>query len=294
MASQINNPMVLLDRKDDNESSHISTHAKLTFNLTPHLKFTLFGAYTYSNKNIMQYLPSTAWNKGQAYRSAAKTESLLGNAMLSYNKTFGAHALSLMGLAELQQQTYSGHFVTVTNFSTDKMGYDDLSAGALRPWGGTDSYFERPKMASFLGRASYTYDNRYTIGVTARYDGSSKFGDNNKWGFFPAVSASWNVTNEKFMKNQTIFDDLKVGIGFGISGNQGSIDSYTTLALVQPNGFVPVGNANLVSYSNLKNNNPNLKWEVSKTINGSIDAKMLDGRLIVSHSTYRRWVIHML
>lgn len=294
LASQISNPMVLLDRKDDNESSHISTHAKLTFNLTPHLKFTLFGAYTYSNKNIMQYLPSTAWNKGQAYRSAAKTESLLGNAMLSYNKTFGAHALSLMGLAELQQQTYSGHFVTVTNFSTDKMGYDDLSAGALRPWGGTDSYFERPKMASFLGRASYTYDNRYTIGVTARYDGSSKFGDNNKWGFFPAVSASWNVTNEKFMKNQTIFDDLKVGIGFGISGNQGSIDSYTTLALVQPNGFVPVGNANLVSYSNLKNNNPNLKWEVSKTINGSIDAKMLDGRLLVSLSTYRTWVSDML
>lgn len=294
LASQICNPLALLEEKDHNETSHISTHAKFTFQLTKELKFTLFGAYTYNNKNIMQYLPTTVWNKGQAYRSAGKTETLLGNAMLSFDKSFNVHDISLMGLAELQQQTYSGHFVTVTNFSTNTMGYDDLSAGALRPWGGTDSYFERPKMASFLGRVNYTYDGRYSVGVAARFDGSSKFGDNHKWGFFPSVSASWIITKEKFMKNQTIFDDLKINVGFGISGNQGGIDSYTTLALVQPNGFVPAGNNNLVSYTNLKNNNPDLKWEVSKTVNTSIDAKMLGGRLLVSISTYRTWVSDML
>ena len=294
LASQIGNPLALIEEKDHDEMSQISTHVKFTFQLTKDLKFSLFGAYTYNNKNVMQYLPTTVWNKGQAYRSASKTETLLGNALLSYDKNFDIHSLSVMGLAELQQQTYSGHFVTVTNFSTNDMGYDDLSAGALRPWGGTDSYFERPKMVSFLGKVSYTYDGRYTIGATARFDGSSKFGSNNKWGFFPSVSASWNVTKEKFMKNQTLFDDLKVNIGYGITGNQGGIDSYTTLALVQPNGFVPAGNNNLVSFSNLKNNNPDLKWEVSRTINASIDAKMLKGRLVFSLNTYRTWVRDML
>lgn len=294
MASQINNPMALLDEKDHNESSHISTHAKLTFKLTDELKFTLFGAYTYTNKNVMQYLPTSVWNKGQAYRSAGKTETLLGNAMISFDKAFGLHSLSAMALAELQQQTYSGHFVTVTNFSTDKMGYDDLSAGALRPWGGTDSYYERPKMASFLGRVNYTYAGRYSLGLTARADGSSKFGDNHKWGFFPSVSASWNVTKEQFMKNQTVFDDLKVSIGYGVAGNQGGIDSYTTLALVQPNGFVAAGNNNLVSFSNLKNNNPDLKWEVSRTLNVGLDANMLHGRLLFAMNWYRTWVSDML
>lgn len=294
LASQIGNPLALIEEKDHDEMSQISTHVKFTFQLTNDLKFSIFGAYTYNNKNVMQYLPTTVWSKGQAYRSASKTETLLGNALLRYDKKFDVNSLSIMGLAELQQQTYSGHFVTVTNFSTNIMGYDDLSAGALRPWGGTDSYFERPKMVSFLGKASYTYDDRYTIGVTARFDGSSKFGKNNKWGFFPSVSASWNITKEKFMKNQTLFDDLKVGIGYGITGNQGGIDSYTTLALVQPNGFVPAGNINLVSFSNLKNNNPDLKWEVSKTINASIDAKMLKGRLVFAVNTYRTWVRDML
>ena len=294
MASQICNPMALLDEKDHDDVSHISTHAKLTFRFTNELKFTLFGAYTYTNKNVMQYLPTSVWSNGQAYRSASKIETLLGNAMLSYDKTFDIHSLSVMALTELQQQTFSGHFVTVTNFSTDIMGYDDLSAGALRPWGGTDSYFERPTMASFLGRASYTYDGRYTVGTAARIDGSSKFGDNHKWGFFPSVSASWEITKEKFMKNQTLFDYLKLSIGYGIAGNQGGIDSYTTLALVNPNGFVPAGDMNLVSFTNLKNNNPDLKWEVSKTINGSLDARMLGGRLLFSVNTYRTWVSDML
>ena len=294
LASQINNPLALLDEKDHDEISHISTHAKLLFRLTDDLKFTLFGAYTHNDRNVMQYLPTTVWNKGQAYRSAGKTETLLGNAMLSYDKILGRHSFSALALFELQQETMSGHFVTVTNFSTDIMGYDDLSAGALRPWGGTDSYYEQPRMMSFLGKLSYSFDSRYNVGFSIRNDGSSKFGDNHKWGLFPAVSASWNVVREAFMKDQKFFSDLKVNAGFGVAGNQGAIDSYTTLALVEPNGFVPAGNNNLVSFSNLKNVNPDLKWEVSKTLNCGLDAVMLGGRLLFAANWYHTWVSDML
>lgn len=293
-ASQINNPLALLDEKDHDESSHINTHAKLTFNLHPNLKLTLFGAYTYDVEQNAQYLPTSVWNKAQAYRSTAKTENLLGNAVLSYNKRIGKHDFGAMVLAEVQKDTHRGFFTTVTNFSTDLLGYDNLSAGALRPWGGTNSYYENPKMTSFMGKVNYTFADKYSVALTSRADGSSKFGDNNKWGFFPSVSGAWVVSKEKFMRNQRLFNFLKLNIGYGWAGNQAGIDSYTTMSLLNPNGFVAAGNGNVVSLAQLKNVNPDLKWEVSHTINFGIDAHMLSNRLLFSMNYYRTKVEDML
>ena len=151
------------------------------------------------------------------------------------------------------------------------MGFDNLQAGALRPWEGTGSYYEEPHLASFLGRVNYTYDDRYVLTVNARTDASSKFGANHKWGFFPSVSAAWNVSNEQFMKQITWIDNLKLRLGYGLAGNQGGIDSYTTMNLVRPNGVAPVGNSPVVTYETLRNINPDLKWEVKHTFNAGFD-----------------------
>ncbi len=293
-ASQIVNPMADLGKKDDTEDAHISTHIKLTLNLLPELKLTLFGAYSYDMNLVSQYMPTTVWNKGQAYRSSIKSENLLGNAILSYNKTFGKHAIGLMGLAEVQEEKHRGFFTTVTNFTNDVTGYDNLAAGSLRPWGGTGSIYETPKMTSFMARANYTLLERYILALSVRADGSSKFGDNNRWGHFPSASAAWVLTNEPFMKNQHFFNYLKASVGYGLSGSQAGIDSYTTLALLNPSGFIPAGGGNVVSYSELKNINPDLKWEISKTFNFGIDAKMLDNRLLFSLNYYRTKVEDMI
>ena len=293
-ASQINNPQALLEENDHTENSHISTHAKLTFNLLPSLKFTLFGAYSYDVDQQMQYLPTSVWNKGQAYRSTAKHENILANAILSYIKKVDVHAFGLTALAEIQKDTYRGYHTTVTNFSTDLLGYDNLAAGALRPWNGTGSLYEQPKMTSFMGRANYTLADKYIFSFTARADGSSKFGDNHKWGFFPAVSGAWVISKEPFMQAQDIINDLKLNMGYGLSGNQAGIDSYTTLSLVSPNGFVPANNGNIVSFTTLKNINPDLKWEVSKTFNIGLDAQFLHQRLLFSVNYYNTKVTDML
>ena len=293
-ASQINNPQALLEENDHTENSHISTHAKLTFNLLPSLKFTLFGAYSYDVDQQMQYLPTSVWNKGQAYRSTAKHENILANAILSYNKKVDVHAFGLTALAEIQKDTYRGYHTTVTNFSTDLLGYDNLAAGALRPWNGTGSLYEQMKMTSFMGRANYTLADKYIFSFTARADGSSKFGDNHKWGFFPAVSGAWVISKEPFMQAQDIINDLKLNMGYGLSGNQAGIDSYTTLSLVSPNGFIPANNGNIVSFTTLKNINPDLKWEVSKTFNIGLDAQFLHQRLLFSVNYYNTKVTDML
>ncbi len=293
-ASQITNPLAWMSVKDHDDNSHISTHARLTFNLPADLKLTLFGAYTYNIIENSQYLPTSVWAHGQAYRGTKKRESLLGNAMLTYRKKFQKHLLELLALGELQKETYNGYYTTVNNFNTDQFGYDNLQAGAVRLWEGTGSYYESPHLVSFMGRANYTYDDRFILTFNARTDASSKFGSNHKWGFFPSVSAAWNVSREAFMKEITFINDLKVRAGYGLAGNQDGIDSYTTLSLVQPNGVVPVGTSAMVSLSEFRNTNPNLKWEVKRTFNAGFDITMLDNRLLLSANYYNSKTNDML
>ena len=293
-ASQITNPLAWMEVKDKESVSRISTHAKLLLNFTPDLKMRLFGSYSYNMVENSQYLPTVVWAHGQAYRGVRKSESLVGNAMLTYRKRLKRHFIDALALAEVQEEKFSGFYTTVTNFSSDLFGFDNLQAGALRPWEGTNSYYERTRLLSFMGRANYTYADRYVLTVNARADASSKFGDNHKWGFFPSVSAAWNVTEEDFMKRFSLVNNLKVRVGYGLAGNQSGINSYTTLRLAQPNGVVPVGSAPVVSLSELRNTNPDLKWEVKHNFNAGFDLALFANRLLFSVNYYLSKTTDML
>lgn len=293
-ASQITNPLAWMEVDNRDATSYFSAHARLNLSLPFDWKLVLFGAYTYSETEDDQYLPTPVWGGGQAYRGSRRSETLLGNMMLTWQKQTGRHFIDLLALGEVSKDTYSGFYTTVTNFSSDEMGYHNLQGGALRPWEGTGSYYEDPRLVSFLGRVNYTFDNRYVLTLNARTDASSKFGANHKWGFFPSASVAWNVTQEDFMRSVTWIDNLKVRLGYGLAGNQGGIDSYTTMSLVKPNGIVPVGNAPLVTYESLRNANPDLKWEVKYTFNAGFDLSMLDNRLLLSFNAYRSKAEDML
>jgi len=293
-ASQINNPNALLEEKNHTNNAHISTHAKLRFKLLPQLHFTVFGAYTYDNDELQRYLPSSVWNGGQANRTTTRKESLLANAILNFSQKWKYHAFNATALAEVQTDKLRGYGVQVNNFATDLLGYDNLAGGALRPWDGTTSFYEKPSMVSFMGQAGYTFNERYSFNATLRADASSKFGDNNKWGYFPSVSASWNLSKEHFMQSLEFIDDLRLNVGLGWAGNQGGIDNYTTLALLNPEGITAAGMTNLVTFSELKNENPDLKWEVTRTFNVGLDAQLFRGRLVFSASYYHSKTYDML
>ncbi len=293
-ASQITNPLAWMEVDNKGEASYFSAHAKLTLNLLQDLKLILFGSYTYNNSEDKQYLPTSVWAKGQAYRGSQRSEALLGNLMFTYNKRFNKHFIDLLGLGELSKETYSGFHTTVTNFSSNALGYNNLQSGALRPWEGTGSYYDEPTLTSFLGRANYAYDEKYILTFNLRADASSKFGTNHKWGVFPSVSAAWNITQEDFMKNLPIIDNLKLRVGYGTAGNLGGIDSYTTLALLRPNGIAPVGNSPIVTYEQMLNINPDLKWEVTRTFNAGIDLALYGNRLLLSVNYYNSKTTDML
>ncbi|WP_277464320.1 SusC/RagA family TonB-linked outer membrane protein [Parabacteroides sp. PF5-6] len=285
-ASQITNPLAWLEVKDDESNAHINTHMKLVVHLTEQLKLTAFGSYTYNVVENSQYLPTSVWGGGQAYKGTKKTEYLLGNLMLSFRKDVGNHHIDALGLAEAQKNTLSGFYTTVTNFTTDGYGYDNLQAGAVRLWEGTASYYEDPRLVSFLGRVNYVYGGRYIATVNARTDASSKIGANNKWGFFPSASLAWTISEEGFMKKYPVIHNLKLRVGYGLSGNQDAIDSYTSMQLMKPNGVVSVGGSPTVTMGTIRNANPDLRWEVKQTFNTGFDLALWTNRLMFKVDYY--------
>ncbi len=293
-ASQINNPNALLDEKNHTTVAHLSTHAKFSFRLLSWLNFTLFGAYTYASEELMLYLPTTVKGGGEAHRQTKRSEQTLVNGRLGMSKQWGAHAVKASLFSEFQRDKRRGYGVKVNGFSNDLGGYDALAAGSSRPWDGTTSFYECPTMVSFMGQLGYTFNDRYSVNATLRADGSSKFGENNRWGYFPSVSVGWNLGEETFVRDLDFFDDLKVNAGLGWSGNQGAIDSYTTLRLLAPNGIPSVGQSLISTYGELKNSNPDLKWEVSRTFNIGLSTQLFNSRVVFSASYYHTKVYDML
>ena len=285
-ASQITNPLAWLEVDDDEDNALVNAHAKINMFITDNLKLSVFGSYTYNSVENSQYLPTTVWGHGQAYRGLKKSEHIMGNLVLNYKKDADVHHINLVGLAEFQRDKKTGFFTTVTNFSSDEFGYNNLQAGALRLWEGTGSYYEDPKLVSFMGRINYIYDRRYIATLNTRTDGSSKVGKNNKWGFFPSASAAWAIHEENFLKSSSTFNELKIRLGYGLAGNQDAIDSYTSMQLIKPNGTVPIDGSPTVTLGTIRNANPDLKWEVKHTVNTGIDMALLGNKIFFKADYY--------
>jgi len=282
----ISNPNAIMDVQDDANNAIVNTHLRAKVNLGYGLTLTAFGSFSYNNILGGHYYPTYVSGGGEAYRKEMKSEEQLGNLSLNWDHQFGKHHLNMLFLTEARSESQKGFYTTATKFSTDAFGYDNLSAGAIRPWDGTNSFYIDSHMESFLFRASYSYKDRYTLTVNARTDGSSKVGRNNRWGFFPSVNGAWVISDEAFMKPLTWVSKLKLRMGYGRSGNLGGIDSYLSQQLVQPNGVVSVNGAPTTTLGIIRNANPDLRWEIKRTFNVGVDMAFWYNRILLSADFY--------
>ncbi len=290
----INNPNSLLTMKQDEENGHFNVHLNASVRLLDDLLLRAFGSYSYHTVANAHHYPTIVWSHGESFRGNDKDEETLGNISLDYTLNFKRSSLNLMFLAEAETQKKRGFYTTATNFSTDAFGYDKLSAGASRPWDGTDSYYTDSHMESFLLHAQYTLLDKYTLTANARADGSSKVGKNNRWGFFPSISGAWVISKEAWMKGLTFVNNAKLRIGYGLSGNLGGIDSYNSMLLIQPNGLVPVNGTPVTTLGIIRNANPDLKWEVKQTFNIGLDLSLWERRIALSIDYYYSKTTDML
>lgn len=202
--------------------------------------------------------------------------------VLDYTSSFGSaqqHQLNVIAGYSWEENEYSYMKAANRNFTTDLMEANNLESGqGLRP-NDVGSARNMSRLISFFGRAHYSYNSRYMITATLRRDGSSKFGANHKWGTFPSVSAAWSMSEEAFLKDVNWIDDLKLRVGYGITGNQSGLDPYKTLQLYGTSGTYYDNGAWLTAYKISQNANPDLKWEETGMFNVGLDFYLFHGRV---------------
>lgn len=201
---------------------------------------------------------------------------------LNYNKAFGReenHKLEALLGYSWETNQYQSQYSQATNFAVASMGANSIQTGNDLKIGNVTSSKNEYKLISFFARAHYSYDERYMITATVRRDGSSKFGANNKWGWFPSVSAAWGISQESFMENtKSWLSDLKLRVGYGITGNQDGLKPYKSLELYQAYGTYYNGEGSATAFRITQNANPNLKWEQTAMFNVGLDFQLFNGR----------------
>lgn len=232
---------------------------------------------SYRNKNQRYGYSSALPSEG--YTNSSFMLNWLTENTLTYDTKFGDHTFNaLVGYtAQKQKDEYSA--LTSGNFPNDLV--QTLNAGT--PTSGTSTATEW-SLLSYLARVNYNYLNRYFLTGTIRRDGSSRFGMNNKWGYFPSVSAGWLVSDEKFMKNVAWIDNLKVRASYGVAGNN-QIPNYGSVSLLAASNYVYGGNlSNGLNVTGIAN--PDLKWEKTTQINLGVDVGLFRNRLSLSAEAY--------
>lgn len=253
-----------------------------------------FGSWRKVDGNTGYYLPATSTvqnaidNKGIGHINNDHTDEKLMDINLSYKHDFSKNHLDAIAVYEWQAQTYNGDYVQGRGFINDLASYNALQLGDISKvlQGGISSYKNDRRLVSFLGRLNYSYDNKYLLTASFRRDGSTVFGVNNKWGNFPSASLAWRISQEDFMKNMRVFSNLKLRVGYGITGNQQGIGPQNSIALVGQAGSVFFGGTTIPNYAASQNANPNLRWETKKQANIGLDFGMFNDRLTGAVEVY--------
>ena len=232
---------------------------------------------------------SQSWN-----RSATKSLEWIGN----YEARFGKHSLKALAGYSFQETGRKLEFEgDNADFAIDGMKYFDMGEGQYLAQGraGMSSYQSpRERLISLFGRVNYNYDDRYLLTVSARYEGSSKFGDNNKWGLFPGVSGAWRISSEHFMEDVTWLNDLRLRAGVGLTGNQGFSPGVTTRMYKSDTDPYYVNGKWITIYGLAKNVNYDLQWETKTDWNIGIDFDVLNHRLSGKFDYYVRHIGNLI
>jgi TonB-linked SusC/RagA family outer membrane protein len=269
-----------------------NAYARLNISRTLELK-TSFGVDAFSNSEYSfgpNYLKRTQASNGEAGLGKSNGLTWLNENTITYNNTFNnIHKVNVLLGYTLQQFNSDQMTVFAFNFPDNRTGYHNIAA-ALNPQPPTNSESSW-SMISYLGRANYTFNNKYLFTVSGRIDGSSKFGAGNKYGFFPSGAFAWRASEEHFMRDITAINDLKFRASYGVIGNQ-SIPPYQSLSLVGPYGQgvfnSSSGSEVYTGQEPLSYANPHLKWETTRQLDLGVDLSLFSSRISITADYYNK------
>ncbi|MGQ1946183.1 SusC/RagA family TonB-linked outer membrane protein [Geofilum sp. OHC36d9] len=274
------------NRTAKDQRNRLMGYLKAELELLPGFKSTTNLSYEYNSHKGNLYKPSYAVlegrsEKGYAQKTLGEYVNNQVETYLTYNKTFDEHKFNVMGGYSYLNNVYSGFGAQRRGFDTDLFLYNNLAAGQDFRADDTYSYKGEATLISFFGRANYTFADKYMATGTIRRDGSSRFGNNNKWGVFPSASIGWRISEERFMDGTSGWlNNLKLRVGYGITGNQDGIGEYKSLEIVGAVSSDRYYNGETDSwksgYGTVQNPNPNLKWEETAQFNIGLDFTLMN------------------
>ena len=250
--------------------------------------------YSTTHKHYSSVMGST---KGQARITNGHGEDKTLELQADWSGMIGRHSIQATVGYSYNQYTHQNSEMYAYDFPIDGFGAWNIGSAnsTLDGMSTLSSYKYQTRLIGFYGRVNYNYDNRYLLMVSLRREGSDKFGKNNRWGMFPAVSAGWRIKQEKFMRNADWLSDLKLRAGFGITGTAPS-SAYSYIALYNFNSsYMGYDNGEWIN-AIIPTNNPNddLKWERKREINVGVDFSFFDSRLSGSIDYYNRFTDDLL
>ena len=292
------NPLALLYEAEGNvKKTQLRYNGNIVYN--PIKDLTLSAVFSYIRDNMNRGYGETlshisalrdglaGWSSVGAYTKMEKLMELTAQ----YNKEIGAHKFSVLGGYSYNETDFEELWIDNYGFQDDYFGgWHNIGIGsALKDGKANIGSKKTPtNLIGFFGRATYSFKNRYLLMGALRYEGASQlWGTDNAWGLFPSISVGWRITEEAFMKNQKIFDDLKLRVGYGVTGSQPK-DPFLGVAMLKYGSYAFVNGNWIQTIVPASNPNPDLKWEEKKETNIGLDFVSWGGRLSGSIDYYNR------
>lgn len=296
VGAPIGNPVAYINEaKDGFYNLNVFINAFGEYEILKGLKFrTSFGA-NYVSSGEEAFVPTDIFASsgiGRASQSSARNYNWLNENTLTYDGVFNKiHAINLTGGFTLQNWYTKAFTAGITNLSTNNLGPYNFGIGI--PSAPT-SYYGENSLVSYFGRANYRLMDKYLFTFTMRADGSSRFGANDKWGYFPSGAFAWHLSQENFVKNINAVSDLKLRMSYGITGNQ-EIGSYNSLSQFVSNQYsLGVTPSLVVGVSAANIANPDLKWESTASSDLGLDLGLWNNRLYITTDFYYKKTSNLL
>ncbi len=288
------NPVAMMNERERSGKTYVIS-PNITANLKVAKGLTWTNFYSYEagmskeTSYKTKYYPQLIGRGGEAEISNDDNFSSQWESYGTYKTVKGKHNIQAVAGYSYQDRGSSSNYLINSGFDTDLYGPNNIGAGSALQTGAAEigSYRQGSKLISFFGRAMYNYNQKYLAAISMRREGSSKFGNNNKWGNFPSISLGWKIDQEDFMQNVSWVNDLKLRAGYGVTGNQ-DFASYKSQVLFGRAGRFFYNGEWINSYQPISNPNPDLRWEKKQELNIGIDYSLFNRKISGSIDAYSR------
>jgi TonB-linked SusC/RagA family outer membrane protein len=279
------NPVAMQkERTREGKTTDTGGNMRATLNLFGSLKWVNFISIEQSDWEDLyyrtKYYPSKLGRNGEAEISNGKSNNLQYESTVNYMKSVKDHTFQALAGYSFQELESNTSYMINSGFDSDLYGPNNIGDGSALGLGTAEmgSYKEKSRLISFFGRVMYNFDQKYLASVSLRREGSSRFGKNNKWGWFPAASLGWRINKEDFLSDVKWINDLKFRVGYGVTGNQ-DFANYKSLIMMGTAGKFYYNGEWINTYQPTSNPNPDLRWEKKQELNAGLDFSFFKNRL---------------